>query len=89
MPAFREHLAVAQKRALLDQQEAQERFKEWAKSRVPDAEFMNVGSGTQIRQLMFAGVPNNRTDKRENLEMERAFKACLTMALRYARLAAG
>lgn len=35
---------------------------------------MNVGSGAQIRQLLFAGVPNSRPDKQEELELERIFK---------------
>ena len=34
---------------------------------------MNVGSGAQIRQLLFAGVENQKADK-GTLETERTFK---------------
>ena len=36
---------------------------------------MNVGSGAQIRQLLFAGVQNQKPEK-GNLEFERVFKVC-------------
>lgn len=37
---------------------------------------MNVGSGAQIRQLLFAGVQNQKPDK-GSLELERVFKVGL------------
>ena len=49
------------------------RFRSWASQRVPDARLMNVGSGAQIRQLLFAGVQNQKADK-GTLETERTFK---------------
>ena len=85
MPPCRQHLAVAEQKALADQKEAQERFRSWARSRVPDAEFMNVGSGPQIRQLLFAGVANANSgpDKKEDfLELERVFKASRPLCYR-------
>ena len=45
----------------------------WATSKVPDAHYMNVGSGAQVQQLLFAGVDNKLTDK-EPLPLERVFK---------------
>ena len=37
---------------------------------------MNVGSGAQIKQLLFAGVPNQKSkgDPSQELEMHREFK---------------
>ena len=43
------------------------------RTRVPDAEHMNICSGPQIRQLLFPGVPNARPDK-GMLELQRTFK---------------
>ena len=58
-----------------DQAEAMNRFRRWASQRVPGAQLMNVGSGAQIRQLLFAGVQNQKADK-GTLETERTFKVC-------------
>ena len=69
----REHLRDAQGRAQADQEVARSRFREFVEARVPAAQHMNVGSGAQVRQLLFAGVPNQRPDKGE-LELERSFK---------------
>ena len=81
MSACRQHLAAAEQKALADQKEAQERFRKWARSRVPDAEFMNVGSGPQIRQLLFAGVANANSGE-DFLELERVFKASRPLSCR-------
>ena len=40
---------------------------------MPDAHYMNVGSGAQVQQLLFAGVDNKMKDK-EPLPLERVFK---------------
>ena len=58
-----EHLANAEKLAMSDKKVAEEYFREWAASKCGDAKFMNVGSGLQIRQLLFAGARNKRSDK--------------------------
>jgi len=59
-----------------DQKKAMGRFRRWASSKVLGAENMNVGSGAQIRQLLFAGVQNQKPDK-GSLELERVFKVRL------------
>ncbi len=59
-----------------DQTKAMGRFRRWASSKVPGAENMNVGSGAQIRQLLFAGVQNQKPEK-GSLELERVFKVGL------------
>ena len=76
MLSRREHLAAAQQRAVADQEEAVTRFKSWASLYVHGAEHMNVCSGTQIRQLLFAGAPNNKApdDATKRLELTRVFK---------------
>ena len=73
----REHLAAAQQRAMADQQEAVARFRSWASRYVQGAEHMNVCSGAQVRQLLFAGAPNSKfpDDADKRLELVRAFKA--------------
>ena len=72
----REHLAAAQKRAMADQEEAVTRFKAWASRYVRGAEHMNVCSGAQVRQLLFAGAPNSKfpDDADKRMELTRAFK---------------
>jgi hypothetical protein len=78
-PARRAHLAQAQERAEREQEEAKERFRSWATAAVPDAELMNVNSGPQVSQLLFAGCANKSLDK-EGVPLERVFKvrrACL------------
>ena len=69
----RQHLEEAEVRAVKDQAEAMNRFRRWASQRVPGAHLMNVGSGPQIRQLLFAGVQNQKADK-GTLETVRTFK---------------
>ena len=78
----RDHLADGEKAAKLDQERARKRFHDWAASMVEGAKHMNVGSGAQIRQLLFAGTLNaNQPCKKgkakppENrLEYSRVFK---------------
>lgn len=48
-------LQVAQVLAERHRGENEERFREWVLRYCPDAKHMNVASGTQIRQLLFAG----------------------------------
>ena len=69
----RQHLEEAEVRAVRDQAEAMNRFRGWAGQRVAGAQVMNVGSGAQIRQLLFAGVENQKADK-GTLETQRVFK---------------
>lgn len=66
-------LADAEIKANQDQAEAMNRFRSWATQRVPGAANMNVGSGAQIRQLLFAGVENQKAGKGV-LEHEKVFK---------------
>lgn len=49
------HPTLFQVKAEADREAAVQYFREWAMSKVPDAEYMNVASGAQIRQLFFPG----------------------------------
>ena len=71
----REHRANAQQLAERDPCEAQERFRSWAVARVPAAKYMNVGSGAQVQQLLFAGVANSKATDKPGVPLERVFKA--------------
>ena len=75
-------LADAEVKAGQDQAEAMERFRSWATRRVPGAQHMNVGSGAQIRQLLFAGVENQKPEKGV-LEHEKVFKVSHSPQLSY------
>jgi DNA polymerase-1 len=55
----REHLRNAQTQAEADQQAANLYFRRWAAQYCEDAQHMNLSSGAQIRQLLFAGVENS------------------------------
>ena len=59
----KEHLANAEEQALEDKRIAEDYFRAWAMKKCPAAEHMNVGSGIQVRQLLFAGAPNKKRDK--------------------------
>lgn len=59
----KEHLANAEILALADKKVAEDYFRLWAVSKCPDAVHMNVGSGIQVRQLLFAGAPNKKREK--------------------------
>ena len=60
----RPHLAAAQVRAEADREAAKAAFRAWADARVPGAAAMNASSGPQIRQLLFAGVPGDKSGGR-------------------------
>ena len=44
----REHLRAAEAKAMEDQERAKKRFREWVRTKVPDAEYMNICSGPQV-----------------------------------------
>ncbi len=48
----REHLKAAEAKAVEDQERAKKRFREWVRTKVPDAEYMNICSGPQVRALL-------------------------------------
>lgn len=50
--ACREHLHAAELKAIEDQENAKKRFRDWVKTKVPDAEYMNICSGPQV--MLFA-----------------------------------
>lgn len=54
----RPYLADIEKQAKTEQQIAVNRFRNWASKYCPDAKYMNVGSDTQLRQLLFGGILN-------------------------------
>jgi DNA polymerase-1 len=68
----KEHLARAETQALADKKKAEEYFRAWAVSKCPAAEHMNVGSGIQVRQLLFAGAAHKKRDK-PGVEKKKAF----------------
>ena len=68
----KKHLEGAEKQALADKKVAEDYFRRWAMKMCPAAEHMNVGSGIQVRQLLFAGARNKRPDK-PGVEKEREF----------------
>ncbi|XP_024033138.1 DNA polymerase I A, chloroplastic/mitochondrial isoform X2 [Citrus clementina] len=69
----REYLSEIEKVARAEQEAAVNRFRKWASKHCPDAKYMNVGSDTQLRQLLFGGKPNSKDDS-ESLPTERIFK---------------
>lgn len=81
MAVDRPHLAAAQVQAEADQQQAKDRFRSWAVEKVPAAQHMNVGSGAQVQQLLFAGAENREKDKKDPLPLERVFKVPNTEGL--------
>ncbi|KAJ6293241.1 hypothetical protein OIU78_025265 [Salix suchowensis] len=56
----RAYLAVVEKVAKAEQEVAATRFRNWASRYCPDAKYMNVGSDTQLRQLLFGGICNSK-----------------------------
>jgi DNA polymerase-1 len=58
-----QHLRDAQTKAEADQKAANLYFRNWASTYCADAQHMNLSSGAQIRQLLFAGVDNNIPNK--------------------------
>lgn len=73
MAVDKDHLAQAEQQAMRDEDIAKARFRTWATSKVPDAQYMNVGSGPQVLQLLFAGTPN-RLEKKPGVPLSRTFK---------------
>jgi DNA polymerase-1 len=74
MAVDRPHLAAAEERAVREEADSKARFRSWAAARVPGAAYMNVGSGAQVLQLLFAGAPNKSAAK-PALPLARTFKA--------------
>ncbi|XP_058220038.1 DNA polymerase I A, chloroplastic/mitochondrial-like [Rhododendron vialii] len=69
----RAYLAEVEKVARAEQQVAANRFRNWASKYCPDAKYMNVGSDTQLRLLLFGGTLNSK-DQNESLPLEKDFK---------------
>lgn len=66
-------LAEAEKLAIREEAESKAIFREWAASKVPDARYMNVGSSSQVVQLLFGGAKNRNKDK-PGVPLSRTFK---------------
>ncbi|XP_028216507.1 DNA polymerase I A, chloroplastic/mitochondrial-like [Glycine soja] len=69
----RAYLESIEKVAKEEQEVAVNRFRKWATRYCPDAQYMNVGSDSQLRQLLFGGIVN-RKDSNQTLPTERIFK---------------
>lgn len=41
-------MRAAEEKAVEDQERAKNRFREWVRTKVPDAEYMNICSGPQV-----------------------------------------
>lgn len=54
----RAYLSKVEKVAKAEKKVAVDRFRNWASKHCPDAWYMNVGSDTQLRQLLFGGISN-------------------------------
>ncbi|KAL5548304.1 hypothetical protein UlMin_003535 [Ulmus minor] len=69
----RAYLAEIEKLAKTEQEVAVNRFRKWASKYSPDAKYMNVGSDTQLRQLLFGGIMNSKNSD-ESLPKQKVFK---------------
>lgn len=69
----RDYLAEIEKLAKAEQEIAANRFRRWASRYCPDANYMNVGSDVQLRQLLFGGIAN-RKDSNQFLPTEKTFR---------------
>ncbi|KAK4752479.1 hypothetical protein SAY87_021277 [Trapa incisa] len=69
----RSYLADIEKLAKAEQEVAVNRFRNWASKYCPDAKYMNVGSDTQLRQLLFGGILNIK-DGNVSLPEEKTFR---------------
>ncbi|XP_057547674.1 DNA polymerase I B, chloroplastic/mitochondrial-like isoform X2 [Amaranthus tricolor] len=69
----RAYLSEVEKVAIVQQEVAADRFRNWASKYCSDAMYMNVGSDTQLRTLLFGGICN-RKNHNECLPTERKFK---------------
>lgn len=68
-----DHLSRAEKQATEEEAKSKAIFREWAASKVPDAAYMNVGSSSQVVQLLFGGAKNRNKDK-PGVPLSRTFK---------------
>ncbi|KAK8602817.1 hypothetical protein V6N13_085019 [Hibiscus sabdariffa] len=69
----RTYLAQLEKVAKVEQEIAANRFRTWASRYCDDAKYMNVGSDTQLRQLLYGGILNSE-DPNVSLPDEKIFK---------------
>ncbi|KAE8680208.1 DNA polymerase I B [Hibiscus syriacus] len=69
----RMHLNQLEKVAKAEQEIAANRFRTWASRYCDDAKYMNVGSDTQLRQLLYGGILNSK-DPSVSLPDEKIFK---------------
>uniref|UniRef100_A0A0A0L6C2 DNA-directed DNA polymerase n=2 Tax=Cucumis sativus TaxID=3659 RepID=A0A0A0L6C2_CUCSA len=69
----RSYLAEIEKLAIVEQEVAANKFRNWASKYCSDAKYMNVGSDAQVRQLLFGGACNSKNPV-EFLPTERTFK---------------
>ncbi|OMO74407.1 hypothetical protein CCACVL1_16732 [Corchorus capsularis] len=69
----RMYLAQLEKVAKAEQEGAVNRFRTWASRYCEDAKYMNVGSDSQLRQLLYGGIANSK-DRNESLPCEKIFK---------------
>ncbi|KAE8725498.1 DNA polymerase I A [Hibiscus syriacus] len=69
----RTYLAQIEKVAKAEQEIAANRFRTWASRYCDDAKYMNVGSDTQLRQLLYGGILNSK-DPNVSLPDEKIFK---------------
>ncbi|MBA0792202.1 hypothetical protein Gohar_016721 [Gossypium harknessii] len=69
----RMYLAQLEKVAKVEQEIAANRFRIWASRYCDDAKYMNVGSDTQLRQLLYGGILNSK-DPNVSLPDEKTFK---------------
>ena len=67
-----EHLEEVEKVALKDKEKLTVVFRRWAANYCQDANLLNVGSGSQIRQLLYGGTYDKK--KNERLPISRDFK---------------
>ncbi|EOY12450.1 Polymerase gamma 2 isoform 1 [Theobroma cacao] len=67
------YLAQLEKVAKAEQEIAANRFRTWASRYCDDAKYMNVGSDTQLRQLLYGGIVNSK-DPNESLPVQKTFK---------------
>lgn len=72
MRVDRNYLSEMEKVAVREQEISGSKFRKWASRYCPDACYMNVGSDAQVRQLLFGGMLNKKTNT--ILTRERTFK---------------
>ena len=68
------YLKRAEAQAREEMKEAGCEFREWATSHCEDARHMNIASGKQIQQLLFAPCGNAKRSVKEELPLEKVFK---------------